>query len=98
MEWKRLKQTGYNGFGYSLDFTIVNNETYHYDKEGTILDIPANTRTVGIPFPDFLKTPIRIGIACGKEKAEAIHAALKGGFLTILVTDEAAALRILNNS
>ena len=69
---------------------------YHYDSSGRLLDIPANRRIVGIPFSSFLKIPGRIGIACGRQKAPAIHAALCGGLLTALITDEAAALQVLN--
>ena len=69
---------------------------YHYDENGKILDISVNKRIVGIEIDKFLKIPVRIGVACGKDKAQAILAALKGGLINVLITDEAAALQILN--
>ena len=70
---------------------------YHYDEEGNILDIPVNKRIVGIGVEEYKKIPVKIGVACGKEKAHAIHAAVKGGLINILITDEVAALQILNS-
>ena len=34
-----------------------------------------------------MKIPVRIGIAGGKEKTEAISAAVKGGYINVLITD-----------
>lgn len=69
---------------------------HHFDCDGRLMDIPINQRVVGIEFSKFIKIPRRIGIACGKQKARAIYAALRGSLLTDLVTDEAAALQILS--
>ena len=69
---------------------------YHYDAEGRFMDSPVNNRVVGINPLDFLKIPRRIGVACGKQKARAIYAALKGGLLTALFTDELTALQIIS--
>jgi deoxyribonucleoside regulator len=44
------------------------------------------------------KAPRRIGVAGGKEKVEAIIGAARGGFINILVTDEAAARTILEHN
>jgi len=69
---------------------------YHYDAEGKFMDSPINNRVVGIDPPDFLRIKRRIGVACGKQKARAIHAALKGGLVTDLFTDELTALQIIS--
>ena len=69
---------------------------YHYDANGKFMDNPINDRIVGIAPEKFLQIPRRIGIACGKQKARAIHAALKGGLVTDLFTDELTALHILS--
>lgn len=36
-----------------------------------------------------------IGVAAGRSKVEAIRAALRGGYLDVLITDEDTALRLL---
>jgi len=67
---------------------------YSYDKNGNLMDIPVNNRIIGIEFNAFLKIPERIGIACGANKAAAVNAALKGGHLTTLITDESLAAKL----
>ena len=69
---------------------------YHYDADGKFMQSPINNRVVGISPKDFLRIPRRMGIACGKQKARAIHAALKGGLVTDLFTDELTALQIIS--
>ncbi|MDC7226798.1 MAG: sugar-binding transcriptional regulator [Spirochaetales bacterium] len=69
---------------------------YSYGAEGNMLALPVNYRIIGIEFDNFLNIPERVGIACGAEKADAIKAALTGGLITTLITDETAALRILS--
>jgi DNA-binding transcriptional regulator LsrR (DeoR family) len=69
---------------------------YHYDVDGKFMDIPINNRVVGIGTEGFLRIKRRIGIACGKQKARAIHAALRGGLVTDLFTDELTALQIIS--
>jgi DNA-binding transcriptional regulator LsrR (DeoR family) len=69
---------------------------YHYDASGQFMDIPINRRVVGIDTSLFMKISRRIGIACGRQKALAIHAALKGKLISDLFTDELTALQILS--
>ena len=69
---------------------------YHYDADGKFMQSPINNRVVGIKPEDFLQIPRRMGVACGKQKARAIHAALKGGLVTDLFTDELTALQIIS--
>jgi len=69
---------------------------YSYDKDGKMLDHSVNHRIIGIEFNRLIEIRERIGIACGSEKADAIKAALTGGLITTLITDESAALRILS--
>jgi DNA-binding transcriptional regulator LsrR (DeoR family) len=69
---------------------------YHYDAEGRFMDSPINNRVVGINTDDLLRIRRRMGIACGKQKVRAIHAALKGGLVTDLFTDELTALQIIS--
>ena len=69
---------------------------YHYDEGGNFMDSPINNRVVGIAPKKFLQIKQRIGVACGKQKARAIHAALKGGLITDLFTDELTAFKIIS--
>lgn len=69
---------------------------YHYNNEGKFMDIPINKRVVGIDPSSFLSVARRIGVACGRRKSRAIHAALKGGLVTDLFTDELTALQIIS--
>ncbi|MDR2662096.1 MAG: hypothetical protein LBC31_03765 [Treponema sp.] len=64
---------------------------YHYDENGCYMDIGANRRIIGIDPKDFLAIPRRIGIACGRPKAKAIRAALRGKLITDIFTDEMTA-------
>ncbi|MDR1129018.1 MAG: hypothetical protein LBL20_06875 [Treponema sp.] len=69
---------------------------YHYDMQGKFMDIPINKRVVGIETAGFLQIPRRIAIACGRQKSTAILAALRGGLITDLFTDELTALQMLS--
>ena len=69
---------------------------YSYGEDGKMLPLSVNHRIIGIEFENLKKIPVRVGIACGAEKADAIKAAMAGGLITNLVTDESAALRILS--
>ena len=42
---------------------------------------------IAITMEDYKKIPVRIGVAGGEEKAEAIRAAVKGNYINVLVTD-----------
>ena len=70
---------------------------YHYDARGSIEPFDVNGRVIGVSAERLKAIPLRVAIACGARKAEAIAGALRGGFLSVLVTDEAAALRIVNH-
>lgn len=65
---------------------------YYFNEEGVVVH---KMLTLGLRLEDIMKTDIVIGIAGGKSKAKAIHAVLKFGNESILVTDEAAALEIV---
>jgi DNA-binding transcriptional regulator LsrR (DeoR family) len=63
------------------------------EADGTIADIPENRRVVALP-PDRLAGDL-VAVAGGATKAPAIRAALRGGYVDVLVTDSAAAESIL---
>lgn len=66
---------------------------YLVDAAGTVLDISENRRVVALR-PDQLAGTV-IGVAGGTAKAGAIHAALRAGYLDVLVTDRSAAESVL---
>lgn len=65
---------------------------YFFDKEG---NVKMQTNSVGISLDNFKEIKNSIGVAAGRSKAEAIYAISKFNNNFILVTDEAAARRIL---
>ena len=80
----------------------------HADAVGDIcmrfFDIQGNSITdglpgvVGIELNEIRQARLRIGVAGGAEKAEAIIGAARGGYINTLITDESAASRIIARS
>lgn len=68
---------------------------YHFDREGRLLDAPENDMILGIGWHQLKALPEVVAVAYGKEKTQAVLAALKGGLIHSLVTDESTALRVL---
>ena len=66
-----------------------------FDANGVVVDSPLHERRIGIELADLKKIPKVVGVAGGARKAEAILGALRGGFLNVLVTNEIAAVRLL---
>lgn len=69
--------------------------TYFYDIEGKVLPLPIHERTIGLPLERLRDVPTVIGVAAGKEQAQAIVGALRGGYITCLVIDDEAANKVL---
>jgi deoxyribonucleoside regulator len=67
----------------------------HYDAQGRVLDIELNRRIVGIELEALHDIEQVVGVAGGEAKAEAILGALRGGHVSVLVTDDAAARKTL---
>lgn len=65
------------------------------DAEGRPLDHPLNRRVIGLALEDLKRIPLVIAVAGGAAKAPAIRAALRGGYVDLLVTDAAAAAAVL---
>jgi DNA-binding transcriptional regulator LsrR (DeoR family) len=68
-----------------------------YDAQGVLLDGGPNTRTASAPIPARTRCRV-IALAKGRRKVPAITAALKGGLISGLITDEATALALLGNA
>lgn len=58
------------------------------DKDGKLCPVEINQRVISISLEKLDKIPIVIGVAGGRDKQEAILAALKGKHLDVLITDE----------
>lgn len=61
-----------------------------FKADGTLLDHPVNARVASLPIPDRASSSV-IGVARGARKHAAIKAAVLGGHINGLITDEAAA-------
>ena len=68
-----------------------------FDGRGRVLDHPFVARLPGLDPRGFVGVPL-IGVAAGAHKVEAIKAALDGGLLTGLVTDEPTAVTVLDEA
>ncbi|WP_323368615.1 sugar-binding transcriptional regulator [Radiobacillus deserti] len=68
---------------------------YYFNEEG---DVVYKVRTVGLQLEDLAKTNCVIAIAGGESKADAIQSYFKQGKSNVLITDEAAAHRLLGES
>jgi lsr operon transcriptional repressor len=66
-----------------------------FDANGVVADLPLHDRRIGIDLADLKNIPKVVGVAGGVHKAEAILGALRGGYLDVLVTNEIAAMRLL---
>ena len=63
----------------------------HIDAGGAVGDTPLNRCLIGQDAPAIRRIPVRMAMAAGVEKTAAVRAALIGGFVTVLVADEAMA-------
>ena len=66
-----------------------------FDARGQVVELPIHDRRIGIDVADLRNIPKVVGVAGGTHKAEAILGALHGGFLDVLITNELAAMRLL---
>lgn len=69
--------------------------THFYNNEGAAIEPPFRNRIISILLDDYMKIPVRIGVAGGKEKTEAIAAAMKGNYINVLITDLQTARRLM---
>ncbi|MCC8180554.1 MAG: winged helix-turn-helix transcriptional regulator [Planctomycetes bacterium] len=69
--------------------------TRHFDIDGTLLDMEEYNGIIGLSHAEYMKIPLRIGVAIGAEKAPSIVGALRGGYINSLITDAAAAQAVV---
>lgn len=69
--------------------------THFYDHDGKAVEPPFRDRIISIMLEDYMRIPVRIGVAGEREKTEAIAAAVKGGYINVLITDSQTAKILL---
>jgi DNA-binding transcriptional regulator LsrR (DeoR family) len=65
------------------------------DRQGNLITSILNQRIVGLELESLKKIPLTIGIAAMQNKIVPIIAALRGGYLKVLITDEETAKEVL---
>lgn len=68
---------------------------HYFDIRGQKANIDFHQHMVGISKEDLLNIPTRIAVAGNPAKAEAIYAALSGGYANILVSDSQTITKVL---
>lgn len=66
-----------------------------FDQHGQAGQFPINQRIIGIELEDLVRVPRVVAVARGLAKAPAILGALRGKYLNVLATDDAAAQAVL---
>ena len=69
-----------------------------FDAHGRLVLTELNERIIGINAEQILKTRRRIGVAGGRRKFEAIRGALRGKWISTLITDLDTAQRLVESS
>jgi DNA-binding transcriptional regulator LsrR (DeoR family) len=68
-----------------------------FDADGALVRGDLDDRVVGISPDDYRAIPRRVGVAGGARKHAAIRAALRGGWVNVLLTDVEAARALLES-
>lgn len=68
------------------------------DADGQPVPLPSTIHPIGIDLDELRRIPERLAVAGGATKREIVRAALRGGYATHLVTDEACAAFLLSES
>ncbi|NGZ74086.1 sugar-binding transcriptional regulator [Saccharibacillus alkalitolerans] len=74
--------------------TVADINSRFIDRSGLGIDHPINKRIVGVDLEQLRRIGSVVGFAFGQHKVEGILAALRGGYLHMLVTDETTASQI----
>jgi DNA-binding transcriptional regulator LsrR (DeoR family) len=69
---------------------------YIYSAQGQPCASQYNQRVVGLCLEELRAIPLRIGVAATEQKILPIYGALRGKYLTTIITDEATALGVLD--
>ena len=69
--------------------------TYCFDQQGRLVKNRIRDRIIAIPFDDLTRISYSMGLAVGREKADAILGVVRSGLLKTLITDTTTAGAIL---
>ncbi len=69
-----------------------------FDVDGRLLDLSWTRRRVGIDASSLMRIPLRIGVAYGEAKAQAILGALRSRLINTLITDDFTAAAVLREN
>jgi DNA-binding transcriptional regulator LsrR (DeoR family) len=67
-----------------------------FDKDGNPCQTKWEDRVVGLKLDQIKNIPHKVGIAFGQEKTDCILAALRGGYVDVLITDEETTRSVLS--
>jgi deoxyribonucleoside regulator len=83
----------------TLSESSVGDVIFHfYDGDGAFSNPSLSNRVVGASPEQFVQIELRIGVVHGLEKTKAIHGALAGKLLNVLITTEETAASLLGQS
>jgi DNA-binding transcriptional regulator LsrR (DeoR family) len=66
-----------------------------FDAQGARVESDVDRRVIGVTLEQLRHADRSVGIAGGARKYDAIHGALRGGWINVLITDRATAERLL---
>jgi DNA-binding transcriptional regulator LsrR (DeoR family) len=70
----------------------------YFDIDGKLIESTLNKRVIGLTLDEIRQIDTVVGIAGGEAKFNAIHGAVRGQLIDVLVTDDATARRLLEES
>lgn len=77
--------------------TVADINSVFITREGTVTEHPINRKVIGLGLEQLTKIKTVVGMAFGLHKIDCILAALRGGYINMLITDESTASRIIEN-
>jgi DNA-binding transcriptional regulator LsrR (DeoR family) len=72
--------------------------SHFIDKDGNLIENEYESRLISTSLPTIRDLDNVIGVAAGENKISAIRAALKGGYIDVLITDEDTARNLVEQN
>jgi DNA-binding transcriptional regulator LsrR (DeoR family) len=70
----------------------------YFDIEGKLIESALNDRVIGLTLDEIRQIETVVGVAGGDAKYNAIQGAVRGQLIDVLVTDDATARRLLEET